>query len=285
MGAALLLPEISHASVHDSVRLTNEWSGVSAVLQAPAASNEDIVHAAKLDLTVRRSNTAMAPIRFGRYLLVAMSDPRMRLQPSRGAQILQLFLSQSGPEAATFWSEFSLATLQQLAGDNRLVAATLARALQHAASDNTSPATVARTTGIMGHAQQAGGMPEQARGTFERLRSDPLEYNHAVIHLGELALSADGPDAGLEIWLKHSSGLPVGVTIVIAEADALWERDPETSYRLVTAAIARLRTLTQDLPDPVLETAVARLSARTRENAMSAIAVRVRRGRAPASGR
>lgn len=126
---------------------------------------------------------------------------------------------------------------------------------------------------------------EQARSTFERLRSDPVEYGHAIVHLGELALSSEGVTAGLEIWLGHPAGVAVGVTIIVNEADALWELDREKSYRLVAAAVARLRALTRDAPEPGLETAVARLAARTRENAMSPVPGRVRHGAAPASRR
>jgi hypothetical protein len=185
-------------------------------------------------------------------------------------------MSPSGDDAMKFWSGFALATLQQLAGEDRLVAGTLARALQRAVSDNIAPATVAMTTGIMGHAQQSGGLPEQARDTFERLRSDPVEYGHAIVHLGELALAAEGVTAGLEIWLTHPAGLLLSVTIIIDEADALWVLNPESSYRLAAAAVARLRAMTVDVPESAFETALARLAARTRENAMSPVPASLR---------
>jgi hypothetical protein len=202
-----------------------------------------------------------------------VSDPRIRLEPARGATLLQRFNAQRDAPA-TFWAEFSMATLQQLAGEDLQVAETLQRALDRAASDGIPAATVTRATGIMAHAQQAGGLSYEAKTTFQRLREDPLEREHAIVHLGELAIAGEGIGTALEIWLSHPAGLTIAVTVIVDEADALWARDPEASYRRVAPAIARLRALSARPRDPGFEYAVARLVARARDNAMG-------RGRLP----
>jgi len=271
LAGALSLPALSQASAHGEARPPDGWARVAAALARPAAADGEILHAAERDVAEHRRHAESATLDFARYLLAAISDPETRLGAKRGAALLQRFMSEPERGPRTFWSEFSLATLQQMAGEDRLAAATLARALRRAASEDISPATVARTAGFMGHARQAAGMLEPARNTFEQLRDDPLEAGHATVHLGELALSSGGVSAALAIWLSHPSGVTAGVSTVVDAADALWGRDPEASYRLVAAALARVRAWTGAAADPALAIAIERLSARARENAMSPV--------------
>lgn len=57
------------------------------------------------------------------------------------------------------------------------------------------------------------------------------------------------------------------------EADALWNLNPEQSYRLVAKALARLKPQ-GTLATPELRSAVSRLAARARENAALSISER-----------
>ena len=41
----------------------------------------------------------------------------------------------------------------------------------------------------------------------------------------------------LEIWFSHPAGLTRAVAVIVDEVDALWRRDPEISYRLVSMTI------------------------------------------------
>lgn len=117
----------------------------------------------------------------------------------------------------------------------------------------------------MAHAQQAGGLSSEAKATFRRLREDPLEREHAIVHLGELAIEGEGIGTALEIGLSHRAGLTIAVSVIVDEADVLWRRDPEISYRLVATAISRLRALSVGRQEPGFEDAVARRAARARE--------------------
>ncbi len=266
--AMLEFPGMAHGSVHELPPSSDLWSGVAAALQSPDSTNDDVVWAARSDALALRLADREAPVALGRFLAGAVSDPRIRLEASRGAALLKRFNAQLDVPA-TFWSEFSLAALQQLAGEDLQVAETLQRALGHAASDGIPAVTVTKTTGIMAHAQQAGGLSSEAKATFRRLREDPLEREHAIVHLGELAIAGEGIGTALEIWLSHPAGLTIAVSVIVDEADVLWRRDPEISYRLVATAISRLRALPVGRQEPGFADAVARLAARARENAMA----------------
>ena len=88
------------------------------------------------------------------------------------------------------------------------------------------------------------------------------------MHLGEIALSTGGISASLDIWLNHPDGMAAGVAVVADEADALWWPNPERSYQLVAEALARIDQRSGTAPSAELETAIARLKVRTRENAI-----------------
>lgn len=271
--AMLELPGAAHGSAHELRPYSDVWPGVAAALQSPTSTDDDVVRAARSDALAHRLGEREAPVALGHFLAQAVFDPRFRLEASHGVALLRRFNAQLAAPA-TFWSEFSLATLQQLAGADLQVAETLRRALGHAASEGVPAVTVARTAGIMAHAQQAGGLSPEAKAAFQRLREDPLEREHAIVHLGELAIAVEGIGTALEIWFSHPAGLTIAVGVIVDEADALWRRDPELSYRLVATAISRLRALPVGRQESGLEEAVARLGARARENAMT-------RGRVP----
>jgi hypothetical protein len=234
---------------------------------------DEIVEAAKLDLAERDSIAEDRSVEFARWLFANLSNPEARLDAKRSADILQFFINESGIGAPSFWSEFSLATFQEIAGEDLAAAGTLERALQHATADDIPPELVARTTGIMGHAQQSGGLLDAARRTFGDLENDPFERAHATVHLGEIALSTDSVEAGIEIWMSHPQGRAAAVTVMVEEADALWNLNPEQSYRLVAEALARLKPQ-GTLATPELRSAVSRLAARARENAALSISER-----------
>ncbi len=122
----------------------------------------------------------------------------------------------------------------------------------------------------MGHAQQSQGMLDQAKHTFEELADNPIEQSHATVHLGEIALSTRGVEAGLEIWMTHPQGTTAAITVIVNEADALWSLNPEKSYELVAEALARITPKTT-FATPALQTAVSRLTARSRENAVLSV--------------
>jgi hypothetical protein len=248
-----------------------DWPRTTASLRNPGLPAVDVVHAAELDLAERPLDADVAAVTFARFLGATMSDPRIDLNAKRGAEILQCFVSESKGGARTFWSEFSLATFEQMAGDDRAAASTLARALTLAAPEHVPADIVARTEGLMGHAQQACGMLDEARTVFEHLKSDPVEQGHATQHLGEIALSTDGVSAGLDIWLKHPAGMAAGLAVVVDEADALWGSDPERSYRLVAEALARIDRDIGPQRSAGLSALIERLQARSRENAMSPV--------------
>jgi hypothetical protein len=263
------LPKTSDASAHHDSRLTGAWPRATAELRKPGISDEQIAAAARLDLAEQPGVPSDSSFAFARWLRVTVSDPSMGLDVERGTNILQCFMSESGQKSTTFWSEFSLAAFQRMAGEHRAAANSLARALTHAGPERVSSNIVARTTAIMGHTQQAGGLLDQARKTFEGLENDPAERGHATVHLGEIALSTGGVGAGLDVWLNHPGGTVVGVAVITEEADALWESHPDQSYRLVAEALGRIRQQRDMVISPDLAAALGRLEARRRENAMA----------------
>ncbi len=258
----------SIASTHESSHDVAKWPRASASLRQSGLPVAEIVHAARQDLAERGADPAASSLEFARWLQATMSEPEIDLEAERGVEILRTFMSQPDRNVTDFWSEFSLAAFQQIAGDNLAVADTLGRALELAASEDVPSEIVARTRGIMGHAQQAGGRLEQARQTFEFLEGNPAERVHATVHLGEIALFTGGIGASLDIWLNHPDGMAAGVAVVADEADALWRPNPGRSYRLVVEALARIDRRPATAPSAELETAIARLKARTRENAI-----------------
>lgn len=269
LAAALVLQESTWATAHGDARIPEEWPRASEMLRVPGVPDTDIVRSARLDLAERGAEIRAPSVEFARWLLSTMSNPEFQLDAARSVEILRAFGSESEEDTTSFWFEFSLASFQQMAGNNLAVASTLARALKLAEADEVPIEVVARTRGIMGHAQQAGGVLDEARRTFENLEANSAERAHATVHLGEIALTIDGIGAGLEIWLNHPDGTERGVAIVVDEADALWRSDPERSYRLVEEALAHLdRHVGQEL-SPGIALAVTRLKARGRENAMS----------------
>jgi hypothetical protein len=265
MTVALANP--SKATEQEGVRLLEGWPQTSAIFRKPGISVVDIVDAAKLDLAQRGPDIDAPAVEFARWLHLAMSDAEIRLEAKRGVEILQCFMAESGRDGMTFWEEFSLAVFQQMARDDGATAHTLARALKLADTEDVPSEIVAKTKGIMGHAQQASGMLDQARQTFDALKTDPVERAHASVHLGEIALSTVGVSAGVYIWLNHPDGTAAAVAVIADEADALWVSDPEQSYRLVAEALARLDQ-ESETTSVGLETALVRLKARSRGNAM-----------------
>ena len=271
LGVACSLPGQVQGSTHvNASALQERWPLASAMVGDSTKSVDEIAQAAKLDLAARRSIVKVHSADFARWVLSNLSNPEVRLDAKRGADIFQFFMSESGNGAPSFWSEFSLATFQKIAGEDLAVAGTLERALQHATTDDIPPEVIARTTGIMGHAQQAGGMLAEARRTFGDLENDPFERTHATIHLGEIALSTRSVEAGIEIWMNHPQGTTAAVTVIVEEADALWRLNPEQSYQLVAESLARLKPKVTPAT-PELLTAVSRLAARSRENAALSI--------------
>jgi hypothetical protein len=231
---------------------------------------DDVAHAAKLDLNARNSPVQSQTVEVARWLFSSMANPNSRLDAKRSAEILESFMNAPGSGTKSFWAEFSLATFHKLAGEESAVVGTLERALKHAEIDGVSQSTIARTKGLMGHAQQSQGMLDQAKHTFEELADNPIEQSHATVHLGEIALSTHGVEAGLEIWMTHPQGTTAAITVIVNEADALWSLNPEKSYELVSKALARI-TPKATLATPALQTAVSRLTARSRENAVSSV--------------
>lgn len=265
IGSACMLPGPAQGSAHTNT-LQEQWPRASAVVGDSANPVDEIVEAAKLDLDARGSVTEDRSVEFARWLFSNLSNPETRLDAKRGADILQFFMSEYGNGAPSFWSEFSLATFQKIASEDLAVAGTLERALQRATADDIPPELIARTTGIMGHAQQSGGRLDAARRTFGGLENDPFEGTHATVHLGEIALTTESIEAGIEIWMSHPQGRAAAVTVIVEEADALWTLSPEQSYRLVDEALARLKPqITGATPE--LRTAISRLAARARDNA------------------
>jgi len=268
IGVVCSLPSPAEGSAHVYANASEEqWPQASAMVENLAIPVDEIAHAAKLDLAARNSAVQTQSTEVARWLFSSMTNPETRLDAKRGAGILESFMSAFGSGTKSFWAEFSLATFQKLAGEDLAVVGTLERALKHAETDDVSPDVIARTKGIMGHAQQSQGMLDQAQRTFGDLGNDPIERSHATVHLGEIALSTSGVEAGLEIWMTHPHGTTAAVTVIVNEADALWSLNPDKSYELVAGALARLKPKVT-LATPELQTAVSRLTARSRENAV-----------------
>jgi hypothetical protein len=268
IGVVCSLPSPAEGSAHVYANASEEqWPRASAMVGNLAIPDDEIAHAAKLDLAARNSAVQTQTTEVARWLFSSMANPEARLDAKRGAGILESFMNTSGSGTKSFWAEFSLATFQKLAGEDLAVVGTLGRALKYAETDDVSPDVIARTKGIMGHAQQSRGMLDQAKRTFGDLGNDPIERSHATVHLGEIALSTRGVEAGLEIWMTHPQGTTAAVTVIVTEADALWSLNPEKSYELVAEALARLKPKVT-LAAPELQTAVSRLTARSRENAV-----------------
>lgn len=257
----------SKATEHEGVRPLEGWPQTSAVLREPGTSVVEIVDAAKLDLAQQGAYIDTPAVEFARWLHLAMSDAEIHLEAKRSVEILKCFMAEPGQDEMTFWGEFSLAVFHQMARDDVATAHTLARALKLADSEDVPSEIVAKTKGIMGHAQQASGMLDQARQTFDALKTNPVERAHASVHLGEIALFTDGVSAGVRIWLNHPDGAAVAVAVIADEADALWVSDPEQSYRLAAEALARFDQ-ESETTSAGLEMALARLKARSRDNAM-----------------
>lgn len=262
------LPNPAQGSAHVSVNASQElWPRASVIVGDHSAAVDEIAHAASQDLAARTNAVEIPSIEVARWLFSSMADPKIRLGAKRGADILKAFMSESRSGTTSFWSEFSLATFQEIAGEDPAVVGTLERALKHAKADDVSPEIIARTKGIMGHAQQSRGLLDQAKRTFEDLESDPIEQGHATVHLGEIALSTHGVEAGLEIWMAHPHGTTAAVIVIVNEADALWSLNPEKSYQLVAEALARLKPQVT-LATPEFQAAVSQLAARARANAV-----------------
>ena len=85
--------------------------------------------------------------------------------------------------------------------------------------------------------------------------------------MGEIALATDGVRAGVQVWMNHPDGVVAGVTVVVYEADAAWLSNPEQSYRIVSVALERLHANRAVAKSSELQSAVARLEARSRKNA------------------
>lgn len=267
LAMTVALADASKATEHEGVRPLEGWPQTSAILRKPGTSVVEIVDAAKLDLAQQGPNIDAPAVEFARWLHLAMSNAEIHLEAKRGVEILQCFMAESGQDGVTFWGEFSLAVFQQMARDDVATAHTLARALKLVDTEDVPSEIVAKTKGIMGHAQQASGMLGQARQTFDALKTNPAERAHASVHLGEIALLTGGVSAGVRIWLNHPDGTAAAVAVIADEADALWVSAPEQSYRLVAEALARLDQ-ESETTSAMLEMALARLKARSRDNAM-----------------
>lgn len=257
------------ASAHDpSIEIT-AWHYASAAIMVPGIPAQEIAAAARLDVAVEHTDARSASLMFARWLVERMENPDIGLDAPRGVRIFRSFVYQGPRRDSSFWSEFSLACVQRMAGEDLAVADTLERALVRAKGEDLPPDLIARTKGIMGHARQTGGDMESARRTFEELERIPAERAHAVAHLGQIALSTRGVEAGLETWLRDPGVAVAGITAIVEEADALWLRDPDLSYDLVAKALDRVPRLSAHGNEAELTAAVGRLRARARANVAS----------------
>lgn len=265
-----LVPILSgpaRAVTHHGPEFVDSWPRAAALIRQPDVSAGEIVRAARLDLAARAADADASSMAFAHWLGAAVSDPDIDLEAARGAEILRSFVMGSAGDGSRFWAAFSLANFQRLAGDEAAVAATLERALRFAAAEEVPSEIVAKTRGIMGHAQQGCGMLERARETFDSLLDYPDERAHAMVHLGEIALFTSGVEAGVRIWLSHPDGPEAALAVIADEADLLWISDPERSYRLVAETLARVAGSPGPPNAAGIERAVARLKARSRKNA------------------
>ena len=153
LAAVLSLPEAAHARAHAETESLDNWPRTSAIIGNSESSVVEIVDAAEQDLADRGADVDGSAVELARWLGATMSISDTRVQAAHRVRILEFFMDRSHGNRRTFWAEFSLATFQQMAGDDAGAAGTLARALHLAESENVPSYVTAKTRGFMGHAQ------------------------------------------------------------------------------------------------------------------------------------